>query len=304
MAVEGTPLLVEDNAEDEHKEPERRKGIFEFPRSGDGPSLLERAWADAKPEPEPQPVERPAAELPRFEPPALPELVLESVQEIVPAETPRPEDPEANRRELAERLQREYEASRAAGSEVVRETPVPVPERPVESAQTPVTEQNIETLNRVELMAQSEQVSIDGTSLQQIYETHLIGERGLRRLMAEHLRGGDLHEALQREIMERERDFERDPVMRDVTVSAGGPSDVAVSAATAAGSADLDHLLQKAKIDAPGRTEEAAFFKARARYQAAQHQRQHHQRRIIDIAMAAVIIILVALVVVMYMLRH
>ena len=58
---------------------------------------------------------------------------------------------------------------------------------------------------------------IDGSSLRQIYETRLVGERGLRRLVAEHLRGGDLKRAFRREITEREIDFERDPAMRDST---------------------------------------------------------------------------------------
>jgi hypothetical protein len=81
------------------------------------------------------------------------------------------------------------------------------------------------TMPRTELMQISEKISVEGTSLRQVYETHLIGERGLRRLVAEHLRGGNVQKALRREIIEREIDFERDPILRDrarASVSGGG----------------------------------------------------------------------------------
>ncbi|HMH31240.1 MAG TPA: hypothetical protein VK534_02070 [Methylomirabilota bacterium] len=92
------------------------------------------------------------------------------------------------------------------------------PKTPTEShAQEAInTESNkrLETLSRAELLALSETISIDGSSLRQIYETHLIGEQGLRRLVAEHLEGGDLRLAIKREIVEKEMNFERDPAQR------------------------------------------------------------------------------------------
>ena len=78
------------------------------------------------------------------------------------------------------------------------------------------TGKRIDTLSRAELMDLSEKVIIDGSNLRQIYETHLIGERGLRRLVAEHMHGGDLRKALRQEVLEREMDFERDPALRDL----------------------------------------------------------------------------------------
>ncbi len=73
----------------------------------------------------------------------------------------------------------------------------------------------IATVNREELLDISSKISVDGTTLRQAYETHLIGENALRRLIAEHVRGGDLHAALKAEITQHEIDFERDPQMRD-----------------------------------------------------------------------------------------
>jgi hypothetical protein len=73
----------------------------------------------------------------------------------------------------------------------------------------------IATVGREELMQISSKITVDGTSLRQAYETHLIGENALRRLVAEHVRGGDLHKALRAEMTQHEIDFERDPQMRD-----------------------------------------------------------------------------------------
>lgn len=72
-----------------------------------------------------------------------------------------------------------------------------------------------ESMDRTELLAISQNIIVEGTSLRQIYETHLISEKGLRRLVSEHLRGGNIVRTLKRELVERQIDFERDPLLRD-----------------------------------------------------------------------------------------
>lgn len=157
----------------------------------------------------------------------------------------------------------------------------------------PVAEKRIDTLNRAELLSLSETIIIDGSSLRQIYETHLIGERGLRRLVAEHLHGGELKKALRREVTEREIDFERDPVMRDM---------VPVQALnTSAKTAALDELLKRATLSINDSNEETAFFKARAIYEASQLHQHKKQRRVIDISLAGFITVLIALIIVLYL---
>jgi len=155
--------------------------------------------------------------------------------------------------------------------------------------------QRVDTLNRAELMSLSEQITIDSSSLRQIYETHLIGERGLRRLVAEYLHDGDLKQALRLEVVEREKDFERDPAMRDMV-----PDQAPTGHAPASSQdATLDELLARAALDSDDGSEEAAFFKARARYEARElHQHKQH-RRLIDITLAAIILILLMLVIVL-----
>lgn len=85
--------------------------------------------------------------------------------------------------------------------------------KPIEVA--PKVDKNYKKLNRAELMQISRKIHVEGANLKQMYDSHLISEKGLRRLVAEYLRGGNLPKALKREMVQREIDFERDPVLRD-----------------------------------------------------------------------------------------
>lgn len=193
-------------------------------------------------------------------------------------------EPEQRRQEAVSEIPAQPKAEiKTSGKELKNEISHPAP-----------SGKRIDTLNRVELMDLGEKIVVDGSNLRQMYETHLIGERGLRRLVAEHLDGGDLRKVLRNEVLEREMDFERDPVMRDLPSSASAP--------VGGGTATLNKLLEKAAVSVADSGEEAAFFKARARYEAVHQQQQHHQqRRIIDITLSIVIAGLVVLVVIMYL---
>ncbi len=79
----------------------------------------------------------------------------------------------------------------------------------------------IETMNRVDLIALAEHVEIEGTTLRRIFETKLIGENAVRRIMKEYLKNGDLNKLLKQEILEHEMDFERDPAIRDISNNPG-----------------------------------------------------------------------------------
>jgi hypothetical protein len=163
-------------------------------------------------------------------------------------------------------------------------------QRAVPETLEPASGKRIATLNRAELLTLSEKIIVDGSSLRQIYETHLIGERGLRRLIAEYVNGGDLKKALKREIVEREIDFERDPAMRDLALR-----DAPLNGSSA--TVTLDKLLKQAAVDVDDDGEEAAFFKARARYEITEQQHQFKRRRVIDISLAAIIALLIILVI-------
>lgn len=75
--------------------------------------------------------------------------------------------------------------------------------------------EEIKTMRRQELLAVSDKIRVEGASLKAMFENNLFGERALRRLVENYLKGKDIRAALRREIVEREIDFERDPILRD-----------------------------------------------------------------------------------------
>ncbi len=76
-------------------------------------------------------------------------------------------------------------------------------------------EKPVAVLSKNELVKVAENIKIDGTTLKKIFESHLISENGLRRVISTFLRGGNIKRALNREILQRQIDFEKDPILRD-----------------------------------------------------------------------------------------
>ena len=179
----------------------------------------------------------------------------------------------------------------AAESSKTAEEKMKVKSSPVE----PVSGKHVDTLSRGELMELGAKIEVNGSNLRHIYETHLIGERGLRRLIAEHLRGGDLTAALRREVMEHEIDFERDPMMRDSAAPVSAPVDISSHA--------LEKLLEKADVSLADNGEQAAIFTAQAQHQTAAEERYSHQRRMLDITLIATISFLMILILVIALIR-
>jgi hypothetical protein len=160
------------------------------------------------------------------------------------------------------------------------------------------SERQVEIMSRSELLSISAKIDVDGSNLKQIYETHLIGEKGLRRLVTEHLSGGDLKKSLRNEIVEREIDFERDPVMRDMASS----SSTSEKNKASSNGATLDQLIHKAESSLPA-NEELAFYKAKANYEVDQKQKQLQKRQVMDVGLLLSVAILIAVIVFLFMSR-
>ena len=114
--------------------------------------------------------------------------------------------------------------------------------------EAPAAKKRAETMSRGELLAVSETVQVDGTSLRQIYETQLVSEKGLRRLVTEHLRGGNVARALRKELVEHQIDFERDPILRD------RPTSDSSAGVSGAGRTALSSLLADAGVSDQAQT--------------------------------------------------
>jgi hypothetical protein len=111
--------------------------------------------------------------------------------------------------------------------------------KPQETMEPVQAEIRAQTINREELLSIARKIEIEGTKLSAIYDNNLLGEHGLRRVVAEYLKGGNVKKVLRQEMIEREIDFERDPILRDM----GDRSAITAKPTT------LDHLLQKSGID-------------------------------------------------------
>jgi hypothetical protein len=96
-------------------------------------------------------------------------------------------------------------------AEVSRIEPTTTPDRKNNTTDT----KSVETMSRSELLDKAANVAVGATNLRRVYETHLVTEQGLRRLLVEHERGGDVQKILRRELVEKESSFERDPRMRN-----------------------------------------------------------------------------------------
>jgi len=167
------------------------------------------------------------------------------------------------------------------------------PKPAIEKATAIAMDKHVETLSRNDLLELSSKIVVDGGSLYQMYETHLIGEKALRRLVAEHLGGGNIREALRRELVEHEIDFERDPLLRDK----------AHQILRAAGGQTLHTLLKQADVKlSPGSARKSADPKVRALHQV-EELRRLRRRRLIDISLVAVILILLSLVIILAITR-
>lgn len=156
-------------------------------------------------------------------------------------------------------------------------------------------DKHVETLSQKDLLELSSKIIVDGTTLKQAYESHQVGERALRRMVSEHLRGGDVREALKHEVVEHEIDFERDPQLRDQ----GQPEPK--RAAQGGGGSGLQALIRQADAGIGGDdADRRAVLATRAEHQAKQRAKQdkrHSQKHLVDAAMLAVIASLIGLII-------
>ncbi len=79
-------------------------------------------------------------------------------------------------------------------------------------------------LERTEQLEIARSISIDGVSVYEMFVARRIDESGLRKIIVEYLRGGDLRDVIKNEIIRQQLKFERDPQLRDRPVGESGGS--------------------------------------------------------------------------------
>ncbi len=79
----------------------------------------------------------------------------------------------------------------------------------------------IQKLGTKEILNVASKIEIDKISIKKLYLKRLISEKGLRRIVEAYFRGMDIKAVLKKELIQKEIDFERDPLLRDRGVDLG-----------------------------------------------------------------------------------
>lgn len=75
--------------------------------------------------------------------------------------------------------------------------------------------EHVRTMRRQELMAISSKIIVEGASLKHMFDNGLFSEKALRRLVVAYLKDQDMVPKLRKEILEKQLDYERDPLLKD-----------------------------------------------------------------------------------------
>ena len=227
---------------------------------------------------------------------------MEQAAEVRPAGAAPAERTQPGRTETRLGMEKPARAERLGHIVVAVEAPRKTVERPqltsekTDSIRSSFRPEQVPDMSRNELLELSEKIIIEGASLRHIYESRLIGERQLRHLVSEYLQGKDIRKALRHEMIEREIDFERDPILRDRV-----RNHMAESKGNSGG---LGEMLAKAGITT---NETDPSFEHRLQKEAerreAQERKAHRQRVVADTALATAVVVLAVIVAILALQR-
>lgn len=95
------------------------------------------------------------------------------------------------------------------------------PNLPVEQSQKQRAEHGagsdqaqLEHEKHIDLLFRSAGIEVRGTTLQKLFESHRISQQALARLVTAYERGADIAPLVDKELLEHEKDHERDPMLR------------------------------------------------------------------------------------------
>jgi hypothetical protein len=163
-----------------------------------------------------------------------------------------------------------------------------------------ISPDKIDKLNRKELLEVSKKIIIEGESLKQIYDRHLIGEKGLRRLVREYLRGKDIRKAVKREMVERQIDFERDPILRD------RPHDNSSSSNSSSSTPDqvLDGLITQAAAKLSNAKPQSTFTQPQQQSSQSKSNGSGKVSPLSDMIIYGIITVLILAILIVYVSHH
>lgn len=196
---------------------------------------------------------------------------------------------------------RKYNAEKPKSVVIKEAVPTALPEREAErlghvivaAEQKPRPQPEPSSVKKIELLAKSADIKVGGTTLKEAYEDKHLSDRALERLVVEHERGKDILPLLKQEVIEKEKDYERDPQLRD--------SKRPTAERPGSHSGRLDELLQK--LEPKNTDSSAAQHVAEARVEASRLERQARRNQQADVALTATIAVLTVIVFILLLTR-
>lgn len=112
--------------------------------------------------------------------------------------------------------------------------------------------EDVKHMELPKLVEIAEEIPVSGLTVKRVYEVGLIKEHGLRKVVEEYLRGGEIQSVLNEAILEQEKSYELDPYMNRYADEAERASSVAQAQGGAAGvGAASSPFVQQASMDVP-----------------------------------------------------
>jgi hypothetical protein len=127
-------------------------------------------------------------------------------------------------------------------------------EKLIDRKPMPEKKTSVLTMSRAEVIEISESIPVGATNLRRVYETNLISENSLRRLIDAKSRGADIRKMLEQEMIEKEMSFERDPRLRNSSAVGTLAAGAVVKVLNDSGLADS----VKQKVDARNKKQNSA----------------------------------------------
>jgi len=155
---------------------------------------------------------------------------------------------------------------------------------------------NINEFSHEDLMIAAQKIKVEGTTLKEMVELGRLDEPGLRRVVGEFLKGGDVARSIAREVKEKEIQYEQDPRLRHPRASQSGQGS---AQAAGAGGLILGGLLG-GKPDAPDQpaSDKAKSYDGPRPVLDPATQREIRNKQAATIAVTTVLIILAIIIVV------
>lgn len=178
--------------------------------------------------------------------PAAPNHAMRTVQRSLEREVRQLQERLILRETQIRQLVRERDTFDYAAEPPTAKTEQKLPRTEAPKAEAVATKVAVERLPLADVLDMAEKIKVDNTNVREIFESHRISERGLRRIVRESLVSGNMRKVLKQELLIKAMGPELDPLYRDQPIGSQ------TAAAAVATDLEGEHSPSPAQPSAPG----------------------------------------------------